>query len=82
MKLQTSVKHVAQLHYRQCTIGECYSQTLKLGMREQTNYFMRTQSGMVNLETGNFVPGDAYLGANSAYAGLTFEHVPHAKFVV
>lgn len=80
MKIKTIIKTVPTLRYEQCKVGEVYSQTSKIGMREATNYYLRTQVGMANLETGNFVPEAAY--TNGLHRGLVFVHIPHAEFTV
>lgn len=82
MKIKTAVKTVINVRYEQCNVGEVYSQTSKIGMRESTNYYLRTQVGMVNLETGTFIPEAAYTTANGLHRGFTFVHVPDAEFTV
>lgn len=82
MKIKTIVKTVPTLRYEKCEVGEVYSQTSKIGMRESTNYYLRTQVGMVNLETGTFIPDAAYTTFNGLHRGLSFVHVPDAEFTV
>ncbi len=80
MKLKTSKKEIPYLDFTQCKIGEVYSQTTKIGQREATNYYMKSQPGMINLETGVFIPAVAYCSPQGSYFGLRFVHVPDATF--
>lgn len=82
MIVEQTVKKVVGHTYDGCTIKEVYSQTSKIGLREATNYYLRTDKGMVNLETGAFIQADAFTKANGLYRGLSFVHCPNAKVVL
>lgn len=82
MIIQTVKVETPLFNYNQCEIGQVYSYTKTIGTRDETNYYLRTQAGMANLDNGMFISAGSFTLATGLHLSYRFKHEPDAKLVV
>lgn len=68
--------------YHQLAVGQVYSHERAMGTRIELRHYMCCSTGMVCLENGAYIPGEAFTSMNGACYGWGFKHCPDAALSV